>query len=324
MTSPRIELHVHFEGTVGPAALAEVARRNNISVPALTELEALYAQRDLKHVGQVWRLIIGALRTADDFRRIVVAYAGEARRHGAVYIEGIFSPVEAARQISMREVFRGYCEGADQARDEIGIEVRLTPDITRGASVDEAERVMRLAIAHRDDGVVGLGLGGRDDLSPEPYVPLFAAARDAGIPAVPHAGDFSDGNHLRRDLALLQPVRIRHGIRAADHPDILSELAERGVVLDVCPTSNVRLRTVRSLAQHPLPRLIAAGVRCSISTDDPALFGTDLSREHEIASSLGLSEGAAFQAALAGALCDASTRQRLATLAPPGAGKDGR
>jgi aminodeoxyfutalosine deaminase len=314
MTPRRIELHVHFEGTVGPDALAALATRNDVALPPLDELAALYAQRDLDHLGQLWRLITSALRTTDDFHEIVVAYAREAKRHGAVYIEGIFSPVEAVRQgVQWEQIFRGYCEGAAQAREEVGVEVRLTPDITRGVDVAEAEQVVRYSIAHQDEGVVGVGLGGRDDLSPEPYAHIFAAARAAGLPSLPHAGDFSDGAHLQRDLAMLEPVRVRHGIRAVDDSDLLAAIAHQGIVLDVCPTSNVCLGTVASLAEHPLPRLAAAGVKCSISTDDPALFGTNLSREHEIARALGWSEEAAYEAALAGALCDGTTRQRLLT-----------
>src|SRR5919109_860635 len=152
-----------------------------------------------------------------DLSHAPLAVSGErdlAKAHGAVYIEGIFSPVEAIRQgVAWEEIFRGYCDGAAQAREEIGVDVRLTPDITRGVDVDEADQVVRYSIAHKDDGIVGVGLGGRDDLSPEPYAYLFAAARAAGLPSVPHAGDFSDGQHLRRDLMFLEPARLRHGIR---------------------------------------------------------------------------------------------------------------
>ena len=105
--------------------------------------------------------------------------------------------------------------------------------------------------------------------------------------------------------------RIRHGIRAVEDPALLAELAERRIVLDVCPVSNVRTGIVQALEQHPLPLLVAAGVPCSISTDDPAMFDTDLTRELEVARSLGVSPQAAYEAALAGVLCDDATRARL-------------
>jgi aminodeoxyfutalosine deaminase len=112
-------------------------------------------------------------------------------------------------------------------------------------------------------------------------------------------------------LEALAADRIRHGIRSVEDPGLVAELAGRGTVLDVCPLSNVRTGVVRSLEEHPLPQLVAAGVRCSISTDDPAMFETDLTRDYEAAASLGVSPRGAYEAGLAGALCDDETRERL-------------
>jgi aminodeoxyfutalosine deaminase len=111
-------------------------------------------------------------------------------------------------------------------------------------------------------------------------------------------------------------TRIRHGIRAVEDPDLVTELVDRGIVLDACPTSNIRLR-ISAVADHPLRRLAATGVRCSISTDDPALFDTDLSAEHALATALGVPAQAAYRAALHGALCDEATKARPARRAAP-------
>jgi aminodeoxyfutalosine deaminase len=306
VTTPKIELHVHFEGTVGPHSLAGLSGRS------IEDLEALYARRDMDSIGEIWSQIVDSLREEQHFRRILVEYAAEAARHGAVYIEGIFSPVEAVRRgVAWEAIFGGYCDGIQEARERSGVEVRLTPDITRGVTVEDAQLTARHAATHRERGIVGLGLGGRDDLSPEPYLPAFDEAREAGLPAVPHAGDFSDADNLRRDLEMLQPARVRHGIRAVDDPRLLGELRERSITLDVCPSSNEVLGTVESLAEHPLPRLIAAGVPCSVSTDDPALFDTDLEREYALARSMGVDERDLYEAAVAGALCDEAARTRL-------------
>jgi aminodeoxyfutalosine deaminase len=316
-TRPKIELHVHLEGTVSPGALLALAKRNGAPLPRdVGELEAIYAQCDLERFPSLWRLIVGALREPSDFEQIVVDYARTAKSHGAVYVEGIFSPIEPVRRglVGWEEIFSGYCDGVQCAREEVGVEVRLTPDVSRGVEPEDAELAVRHAIAFKDRGVVGIGLGGRDDLSPEPYARSFASARAAGLGVVPHSGDFSDGDGLRRDLDLLRPTRLRHGIRAVDRPDLLAELAEKEIVLDVCLTSNLRLGTVPSLEQHPLPRLIAAGVRCSISTDNPALFATDLEREWQLAAALGADGRTLYETGVRGALCDPSTRQRLSDL----------
>jgi aminodeoxyfutalosine deaminase len=317
-TGPKIELHVHLEGTVRPATLLAMARRNGEALPArsVEGLAELYRFRDFDHFLKVWILTTHVMRTADDFRQIVIDYAAEAAAHGAVYIEGIFSPwFRVRRGVSWDEIFNGYADGAQEARERHGVEVRLTPDIDRILSVDDACEVARQAARFAGRGVVGLGLGGPEiGYPPEPFAPAFAIAADAGLAAVPHAGETSGPASVRGALETLGAHRIRHGARAAADPGLLVELAARGVVLDVCPVSNLRTRTVTSLAAHPLPDLVAAGVRCSLGTDDPAMFGTDLGREHAIAAGLGVRARDLYAAGVAGALCDEVTRSRLAAL----------
>lgn len=286
---PKVELHVHFEGTIRTA------------VPH----EPRY--RDLDHFIEAFMVAASSLRTRDDFRRVVVDYAGEAAAHGAVYIEGIFVPGLRREDVDSAELFAGYCDGAEEARAVHGVEVRLTPDIPRVYSEEEALETVHLAARFRDRGVVGVGLGGTG-FPPSYYRRAFEAARAEGLAAVPHAGELEDDV---RDALALEPTRIRHGIRAASDPELLQELVDRGIVLDVCPISNVCTGAVASLEQHPLPTLVAAGVRCSISTDDPALFGTDLSRDYAAAEQLGLDARTAFENGLAGALIGEETRQRL-------------
>jgi aminodeoxyfutalosine deaminase len=160
--------------------------------------------------------------------------------------------------------------------------------------------------------VVGIGLGGSEKLYPaEPYAPVFAMARGSGLGAVPHAGELGDPDAVRTALDLLSADRIRHGIAAARDPGLMREIAARGVVLDVCPISNLRTRAVASLAEHPLPELVAAGVSCSVSTDDPAIFGTDLTADYAAAAQLGVDPRSCYLAGLQGTLCDEQTRDRL-------------
>jgi aminodeoxyfutalosine deaminase len=312
---PKIELHVHLEATVGPETLLEIARRNDYALPADTVegLAALYEYRDFAHFIDVWVLTTNALRTADDFRQVVVDYAAEAATHGAVYIEGIFSPAERVRRgVSWDEIFSGYCDGAQEAEELHGVAVRLTPDIFRGATLDEAEEIVRHAAAYRERGVLGVGLGGLEaEHPPEEYERPFALARAEGLGSVPHAGEHAGPASVRGALEALGADRLRHGIRAVEDEGLLDELAARGTVLDVCPISNLRTGAVRSLREHPLPKLVAAGVRCSISTDDPAMFDTDLTRDYEAARSLGLDASSAYEAGVAGALCGDETRKRL-------------
>ena len=312
---PKIELHVHLEGTVRPETLLEIARRNDYPLPVDTvaELRRLYEFRDFAHFIEIWILTTNALRTADDFRRIVVDYAREAASHGAMYVEGIFSPAERARRrVDWDEIFTGYCDGAQEARERYGVEVRLTPDIPRGFELAEANATVRYAAKYRDRGVLGVGLGGMEaEFPPEPYERAFASARAEGLASVPHAGEAAGPASIRGALDALGARRLRHGVRAVEDSALLREIADRGIVLDVCPLSNLRTRVVRSLADHPLPQLLAAGAVCSISTDDPAMFGTDLSQDYAAACSFGIEPRTFYDAGLEGALCDAATKERL-------------
>jgi aminodeoxyfutalosine deaminase len=317
---PKIELHVHLEGTVRPATLLAIARRNRLPLPADTVggLTALYRFADLRQFVEMWNLTTGCLRTPDDFRQVVVDYAAEAARHGAVYLEAIFTPDPAlAAETGLDPIFEGYCDGAQQAEEEHGVVVRLTPEQFRGCDPDFGEAVARAAVRYADRGVVGFGLSGLEGRHPdEPHERAMRIAADAGLGLVPHAGEAAGPESVRSALRM-GAVRIRHGVRAVENPGLVAELADRGTVLDVCPTSNVRLGVAASAADHPLPRLVAAGVACTISTDDPAMFDTDLSTEYALAARLGVSAQEAFRAGLAGALCDAATKARLAAAAHP-------
>ena len=314
---PKIELHVHLEGTVRPRTLLDLAKRNDLPLPvdSVEELAKLYEFTDFAHFIEVWILTTNVMRTADDFRQIVVDYAAQAASHGAVYLEAIFSPIErVVRGVSWDDLFEGYCDGAQEAAETHGVVVRLTPDSYRGADVELTEELARRAVAFKDRGIVGLGLGGPEaGFAPQPYKRAFEIAKAGGLASVPHAGESAGAESIRETMEALQADRIRHGIRAIDDADLTAELADRQIVLDVCPTSNLRTRSVTDLASHPLPRLIAAGVSCSLATDDPAMFGTDLGREHQIASRLGVAPSALFDAGLLGAMCDDETKALIRT-----------
>ena len=314
-TYPKIELHVHLEGTVQPRTLLEIARRNDVSLPSDTAegLQSLFRFTDLKHFIDVWFLVTAALQTADDFRQITVDYAEEASRHGAVYIEGIFAPTVPGRNgIDLDGLFQGYCDGVQEARERLGVEIRLTPDLNRTSPPEEMESLIRRVIAHRDDGMVAVGLGGVEDVAPpEQFADQFRLAREGGLGSVPHAGEVVGPESIWGALEALHADRIRHGMRALEDPALTKELVDRAIVLDVCPTSNLRVGAIASYDEHPLPQMVAAGLRCSLSTDDPAMFDTDLTSEYAEMTGRGLSAREFYEVGVAGALCDEPTRARL-------------
>jgi aminodeoxyfutalosine deaminase len=315
MPYPKIELHVHLEGAVSPELLFAAARRNGCALPvdSIEGLAEYMRFRDFDHFVEAWLSTTTVLRSAEDYRELVLDYARRAQAHGAVYLEGIFSPTDRlALGVSLEENFEGFCDGVQAAREQLGIEVRLTPDITRFAPLDVACAVAEQAVRFRERGIVGLGLGGPEvGYPPEPYAAAFEIAREGGIASLPHAGETAGPDSIRGALDALGADRIRHGVRAVDDPGLLRELADRGVVCDVCVLSNVALSVVPSVAAHPLPRLLAAGVPCTVNTDDPTFFSCDLEAEHAAARALGADPRTLFETGVEGACCDAATKERL-------------
>jgi aminodeoxyfutalosine deaminase len=308
-----------LEGAVSPEALIAAAARNGWELPvdspeALAEFMRF---RDFDHFMKAWFATTPALSTERDYRELVVDYARRAAAQGAVYIEAIFSPTDKIAQgVSLDTCFEGFCDGIAQAREQVGIEMRLTPDITRGlCDLDTAKRTAEYAVRYRDRGIVGLGLGGPETGNPpDPYAEAFAIARDGGVGSVPHAGETAGPESIRGAIDALGANRIRHGVRAVDDPELLDELAERQIVCDVCVLSNIRLGVAPSVEQHPLPTMLAAGIPCTVNTDDPTFFSCDLDSEHEAARSLGADPRTAFEAGITGALCDQDTKSRLRTI----------
>ena len=315
---PKIELHVHLEATVRPARLLEIARRNDVRPPARTEagLRRVYRFTGFDSFIRAWIKTSRCLVHARDFHEVVVDYAEDLAGRGCVYAEALFSPTEPmARGTPWPEIFEGYCDGADEARERHGVDIRFTPDITRDLPVELADQLVQWAVRFRERGVLGVSLGGSENRFPaELFARPFAAAREGGLRAAPHAGELAGPASVRAALDVLHADRLRHGVRAVEDPALLRELAERGIVCDVTPTSNVLTGVVRTLGEHPLPLMLAAGVRCSISTDDPVLMGTDLDRECAAAVALGHTPQAMFEHALSGAFCEGAARARLAAV----------
>ena len=302
---PKIELHVHVEGTVRPPTLVAIAQRNGLSLPA----DMVSPVHDTSSFLAAWSLVTSCLSTVDDFRQILVAYAADAARAGVVYIEATFSPCEHVRRgVSWDTVFAGCAEGVAEAWERHGVVVRLTPDLQRGVEPDLAERCARIAVRYRDRGVVGLG--GRVGAPTEHYRRAWDIARAGGLGLVPHAGAIAGPDAIGSMLAM-RPARIGHALRAAEDDRVLAQLAERGVVVDICLSTNLRLGEVTRADAHPLTRFRAAGVICTINTDDPAILDTDLDRELAIAARLGVTAADAYAAGWAGMLCDDATRARL-------------
>jgi len=286
--APKVELHVHLEGAIQPPTLLELARRNHIPLPADTidGVRRWFTYRDFPHFAEIYLTITRCLKTVDDYELIVHECGAAMARQNVRYAEVTFSPgTHRGLGIPHDVSFGGLTRGRERARVDFGVEIAWVFDIVRQVPLDADGRALAAyvtdaAIAGRADGVVALGLGGAEaSHPPEPFAPWFERARAAGLHSAPHAGETAGPASVWGALRALEAERIGHGVRASEDPALVEYLAERGIPLEVCPTSNVRIGVYPDLAAHPLSRLHAAGVIVTINSDDPPLFNTTLNDE---------------------------------------------
>ncbi|HEX2409981.1 MAG TPA: adenosine deaminase [Solirubrobacteraceae bacterium] len=282
---PKAELHVHLEGTAPPELVRRLAKRNGLPVPeGVFAGEETFAWSDFLHFLRTYDLAASVIRTAEDYRDVTFEYLAGCAAEGAVYIELIASPDHAsAVGLSDEEHYAGIAQGIDDARDAHHIEARIVIAAVRNLGVEAAEAIAHRHAEDRHPYVVGFNLVGDEAAWPaDRFARAYEIAAGAGLGCTVHAGEHSGPESIRAALTL--PVsRISHGVRAIEDPTLVAELADRGVVLEVCPSSNVALRVYPSYEAHPLGSLREAGVRVTLGSDDPPYFGCSIGTEYAVA-----------------------------------------
>ncbi len=300
---PKAHLHLHLDGAIRPSTQAELAAAGGIDAAVPTS----YAS--FADFGTAITAAASCLRTPADVERVIAEIVEDAGAAGAVYVQPSLWPGLFGGRLGTSAEALDVVLAAGRAASErlgVGFGVVLAANRDRGAA--EAVELARLAADRAGDGVVAFGMDGDETSVPSAeFAEAFAIARAAGLRAIPHAGEGTGPDAVRDALDLLEADQLMHGIAAADDPELLDRLA--WTPLHVCPTSNAMLGAVPSLDKHPLPRLLAAGVPCSINADDPTLFGTDLLAEYTVARDvLGLTDEQLAACARTSLLsCDAPT-----------------
>ncbi|WP_285640156.1 adenosine deaminase [Lentzea sp. NBRC 102530] len=282
---PKADLHVHLEGALRPATVLDLDRRGGGQLAGMDEqqLSELFRFRDFRHFADLYSTCTTVFRAPEDFARAVAELAEDLARQGVVYAEVTCSAITHHRDrgLPFDEVVDGLWAGARTALRDSGVVVRFVLDHVRDLSLDDCWLTAQWCVLGRDRGVVALGLGGYEPGRP---ASLFAdAVRWAigrGVPFVPHAGEAAGADAVRDALAFAPP-RLGHGFRAAEDPAVVGELLDRGTVLEVCLTSNLRTGVVADLAEHPVRALLARGVPVVLGSDDPVLFGSTVVGEYE-------------------------------------------
>jgi adenosine deaminase len=273
-TLPKTELHVHVEGSVRIETVRELAERNGTAVPHGLKDDGWHFEDPLDFIANYVELC-STLRAPEDFRRIGLEFCEDLASNGVRYAEAVFSPSNHAARMGddWHGPIEAVLDGLDAGRRAHGVTVRLCPDVVRDLGFDEGRRVLDVALAFRDQGVVALGAAGSERSHIGPFAPLFKIAKDAGLRSVPHAGEWAGPRNVRETLAHYLPDRIGHGVRAIEDPSLVEQLADLGIPLEVSPVSNVATGVYRSLEQHPFAELRDAGVLVTLNSDDPPMFG---------------------------------------------------
>jgi aminodeoxyfutalosine deaminase len=283
---PKVELHLHLVGSAWPETVMALARRHpDGTVPAEPEaLRRFYEFTSFPHFLEVYRQVNLLVRTGAD---VVILVEGLARRLAASrvrYAEVQVTPVRNRMAgVSFDDLAHALTDGRALARERHGVELGWIFDADARLGLAGAQETAAFAIDYRPEGTVGLGMGGSEDgFRRADFAPAFRVAREAGLHSVPHAGETSGPGEVWAAVRDLGAERIGHGIASAADPELMAYLAAHGITLEICPTSNVCTGAVPSLDEHPLPKLLAAGVPVTLATDDPGMFHTDLNQEYRL------------------------------------------
>ncbi|MFJ5216035.1 adenosine deaminase [Streptomyces sp. NPDC088354] len=276
MTIPKAELHLHIEGTLEPELAFALAERNGVTLPyaSADELRRAYAFDDLQSFLDLYYALMAVLRTERDFADLADAYLARAAAQGVRHAEIFFDPqAHTARGVPIGTVVEGLARALDGSRERHGVSTRLIMCFLRDESAASAMETFEAARPHLHR-IAAVGLDSAEvGHPPVTFREVYDAAAAAGLRRVAHAGEEGPPAYVWEALDVLGVDRIDHGIRSMEDPELVARLARDQVPLTVCPLSNVRLRCVAALDEHPLPAMLDAGLLVTVNSDDPAYFG---------------------------------------------------
>ncbi|RBQ17523.1 adenosine deaminase [Spongiactinospora rosea] len=311
---PKAHLHVHLESTVRWDTLAQMAAANGMPVPERGEEPPVFD--GFRPFADRNALVRECLRTPADFRRIAREFCADEAASGTRYAEVTFTAASHGERLGdLRMPLLAVLEGLAEGRAEHGVECRVILDHSRRRSLERAWRTLELAVAHASDWVAGIGMAGDESYPLAPFADVFAAAKDAGLWISHHAGEMNGADSVREAIGAGRTDRLGHGIRVLDDPGLVAEVRERGIALEVCPSSNIALGLVSSWDAHPLPRLRDAGLPVTVNTDIPVIIGVTLAEEYaRVRDAFGYGDDVLAELArtsVAASFADAATKRRL-------------
>ncbi|OWZ94624.1 adenosine deaminase [Sinorhizobium sp. LM21] len=314
----KAELHCHIEGATPPELALAQAEKYGVNTSAIIRDKA-YVWEDFTSFVKCYDAIASLFKTEEDYALLAEAYLTELAEAGTIYSEIIVSPDHGNTiGLGAHAYLEGLAAGMEAARQKTGIESRMLITGIRHLGPESVIKTAEFAARREHKLVTGFNLAGEERMHKvADFARAFDIARDAGLGLTIHAGELSGAFSVRDALDHVRPSRISHGVRAIEDADLVRRLADEGVVLEVCPGSNISLQVFPDFASHPLRALHEAGVRVTLNSDDPPFFHTSLAQEYDIASAvMGFSDdeiNGMTRTAIEAAFVDEATRQRLLT-----------
>ncbi|MCC5984671.1 MAG: adenosine deaminase [Rhodobacteraceae bacterium] len=312
---PKVELHLHLEGAAPPGFIRRLAAEKSVDLSGIFDARGGYAFRDFRHFLQVYEAACTVLQTPEDFRRLTRAVLEQSAEAGVIHTEAFLSPdfCGGGDLSAWREYLAAITDAATEAQRDFGITMRGVVACIRHFGPDKSRATARCAAETAGGFITGFGIAGDEGAgAPRDFTWAFDCAREAGLGLTAHAGEWGGPESVRAALDDLCVTRIGHGVRAIEDTALVDRLAESGTVLEVCPGSNIALGLYADWRAHPVAKLRDAGVKVTLSTDDPPFFHTSLGAEYAaLARTHGWDESdfrALNRIAAEAAFCDTATR----------------
>jgi len=316
---PKLELHLHLEGAAPPDFIRALAARKKVDLSRIFDERGHYAYQDFADFLRIYHAICTVLTNPQDFHDLTLAVLAHSASHGVIYSEAFLSPdfCGGGDLIAWRDYLAAIEAAAITAEAQMGITLRGCITCIRHFGPEHSRQIARCAQETAGPFITGFGIAGDEgQFHPSEFVYAFDAAREAGLGLTAHAGEWDGPESVRAALEHLKVTRIGHGVRAIEDKALIADLVAQGVVLEVCPGSNIALGLFPSISAHPIDWFRRQGVQVTVSTDDPPFFHTDMTREYQALADVFHWQDEDFaqihQTALNAAFCDAQTRATLA------------
>ena len=316
--NPKIELHLHLEGGAPPSLIQQIAKEKNVDISSIFSEDGNYLFRDFTHFLSVYEAATSVLTSPKDFYRLTKSVLEQSSQNGVTYTETFLSPdfCGSADVIAWRDYLAAIEEAATEAKKDWGITMQGIVTCIRHFGPNKAKSAALCAAETAGDFIRGFGMAGAETVGTQgDYACSFDLAREAGLKLTTHAGEWGGAESVRQAIQDLNVERLGHGVQVIEDPALVEEVIDRGITLEVCPSSNVALSIFPHIKSHPIAALREMGVKVTVSTDDPPFFHTTMCREYELLTDAFNWSDADFKelnkTAINAAFCDDETKVRL-------------